>query len=355
MAGLARAEMGLLQRGCLHLVSVEYHDDLNIVQGDPALRALLCPDEAAAPFDRLAWWQALAEECGILPLIAVARDGDDRAVLALMRKGRRIEALANWYTFWVRPIVSPRANADHLLTAMARDLIGEAPRITLSPLPDEQQETSRLAAAFRKAGWLVFRAIIDTNHVLSVAGRNFAEYMEGRPGPLRTTLKRKGGKVTIRLETAFSQSAWQAYEQVYAQSWKPEEGSPAFLRRFAAEEGTAGRLRLGLAFAEGQPVAAQFWTVEGGTAFIHKLAHTEASKAISPGTTLSAALFEHVIDTDKVSLVDFGTGNDGYKRDWMEAQRPRYSLDMLRPGWPGNWPTIARHLLRRLAGRINHG
>ncbi len=347
--------MVLLQRGCLYLVSVEYHDDLNIVQGDPVLCALLCPNEAAAPFDRLAWWQAMAEECDIKPLIAVARDCNACAALPLMRKGRGIEALANWYTFRVRAIVSPGANADQLLTAMACGLIGESPRITLAPLPDEQQETTQLADAFRRAGWLVFREVCDTNHILPVAGRTFAEYMEARPGPLRTTLKRKGGKVSVRVETEFSDSSWRAYEQVYAHSWKPEEGSPALLRRLAAEEGTAGRLRVGLAFSEGEPVAAQFWTVEGGTAFIHKLAHTELSKSLSPGTTLSAALFEHVIDRDKVSMVDFGTGNDGYKRDWMEAQRPRYRLDMVRAGWPGNWPTIARHLLRRLAGKANHG
>jgi hypothetical protein len=57
---------------------------------------------------------------------------------------------------------------------------------------------------------------------------------------------------------------------------------------------------MAIARAEGEPVAAQFWTVEGGTAFIHKLAHTEASKPLSPGTTLSAALFEQVIDRDGV-------------------------------------------------------
>ena len=28
-----------------------------------------------------------------------------------------------------------------------------------------------------------------------------------------------------------------------------------------------------------------------------------------------------VIDVDHVDLIDFGTGNDGYKRDWMEEVR----------------------------------
>ena len=70
---------------------------------------------------------------------------------------------------------------------------------------------------------------------------------------------------------------------------------------------------------------------------------------------LSAALFRHVIENDNVDLIDFGTGDDAYKRDWMEQVRPRYRLDMYRPGNPQNWPKIARQALSRLAGRGKHG
>lgn len=336
------------------MVKVAYHDDLKIVQGDPALCSLLAAP-AAAPFDRLEWWQGLEAHCGLTPLIAVASAGKAHAVLPLTRKGRRIEALANWYSFRVRPVVSPGVDPDPLLEALARDLAGQAPHIVLSPLPDEDDTATRLARAFRKAGWLVFLEECDTNHVLPVRWRHYADYLASRPGPLRTTLKRKVGKVAVELHHTFLPEAWAAYEAVYAQSWKPEEGSPAFLRAFAEQEGAAGRLRLAIARLDGQPVAAQFWTVEGGTAFIHKLAHIESAKPLSPGTTLSAALFEYVIDHDGVDLVDFGTGDDPYKRDWMEAQRPRYRLTAFRPAWPGNWPGIARKLLSRLAPKAPHG
>ena len=330
------------------LIVVTYHDDLNEVQGDARLAALLDAPLAQAPFDRLAWWRGLVKHCDMFPLIAVARDGQHRAVLPLLRQGRSIVALANWYSFRIAPLVTEGADKAALFAALAADLAAEAPRITLTPLPNENGETDLLEQAFRNAGWTVFRRQCDVNHVLEPGGRSFAEYMAARPGPLRTTLKRKGGKVEVRLETTFNPASWAAYEAVYAHSWKPSEGNPAFLRAFAEAEGQAGRLRMGLAFAGGEPVAAQFWTTEHGTAFIHKLAHTEASKLLSPGTTLSAALFEQVIDRDRVSLVDFGTGNDGYKADWMEAVRPRYSLEMYRPAWPGNWPRMARAALRSL-------
>lgn len=284
----------------------------------------------------------------MFPLIAVARDGDNRVVLPLLRQRRSIVALANWYSFRVAPLTTGGGDKVALFAALAADLAAEGPRIALAPLPNENGETDLLEQAFKSAGWAVFRRQCGVNHVLPVSGRSFAEVMAARPGQLRTTLKRKGGKVEVRLETTFNSASWAAFEAVYAQSWKPAEGNPAFLRAFAEAEGHAGRLRMGLALAGGEPVAAQFWTVEHGTAFIHKLAHIEASKPLSPGTTLSAALFEQVIDRDRVSLVDFGTGDDGYKRDWMEAVRPRYALEMYRPAWPGNWPRMARTALRSL-------
>ncbi len=333
------------------MIEVEYHDDLKEVQGDAALAALLASPCAAAPFDRLEWWRLIAEECGLAPLIAIARAGDCRAVLPLTRNGRRVEGLANWYSFRLKPLCNQPDRAPELLAALASDLAGEAPRISLRGVPDEQGEASMFEAAFPGAGWVVMRESCDTNHYLETGGRSFAEYLATRPGQLRTTLKRRRGRVETVVETNFSAESWALYEGVYARSWKPAEGSPAFLRRFAEAEGAAGRLRLGIARLGGEAIAAQFWTVENNTAFIHKLAHTDDSRPLSPGTVLSAALLEHVIDRDRVTLVDFGTGDDGYKRDWMEQQRPRYQLDLLRPCWPGNWPAIGKGMGRRLLAR----
>jgi CelD/BcsL family acetyltransferase involved in cellulose biosynthesis len=334
-------------------MTVEYHDDLNEVQGDPVLARLLNAPAAAAPFDRLAWWRALAEECGVRPLLVVARQGDDRVILPLRQEHGDLQELGNWYSFRAKPIVSPGADALALLSTIAREIDHRTGRLVLAKVPED--DAALLAEAFRAAGWFATMTPCDVNHILRVGGRSYADYLAGRPGQVRTTLKRKAAKVEVRLFDRFDEDAWDAYEAIYAQSWKPSEGSPAFLRRFALEEGAAGRMRFALALAGGKPVAAQFWTVEACTAFIHKLAHTEEAKPLSPGTTLSAALFERVIDGDKVAMVDFGTGNDGYKRDWMEEVRTRYRIELLRPLRPENWPRIAKAGLRRLAQGAGHG
>ena len=336
------------------MVTVDYHDDLKNVQGDPVLAALLSAPAALAPFDRLEWWQGLADHCDLAPLLAVAREGEEAAVLPLRKSTAGLEALANWYTFRFRPILTAGASAA-LLDGLSRDLARRTSRLVLSGLPDEDPATQRLAAALRRTGWTVWLEPCDTNHVLALEGRSFADYLAARPGPLRTTLKRKRGKVQAMVIDSFDAEAWAAFEAIYAASWKPAEGSPAFLRALAEAEGAAGRLRFGMAFVDGQPVAAQFWTVEGGTAFIHKLAHRPDAASLSPGTVLSAALFEHVIDRDGVDMVDFGTGDDGYKRDWMEQVRTRHRLTALRPGAPTNWPSLAQRAIARLAGKGAHG
>ena len=301
-----------------------------------------------APFDRLEWWSALAELClpGEQPLLALASKGEARCALALMHRSgsSQLRSLTNWYSFWARPVFANGGEA--LLPALARDLVRKTWQISLAPL--DVAAATAVAEAFAAAGWNVRAEQADVNHRIDLAAPSFAEYWAARPGRLRETVRRKGGKgvVTLRIAERFDPADWAGYEAVYAQSWKPEEGSPAFLRRFAESEGAAGTLRLGVAHIDGRPVAAQLWTVEHGTAYIHKLAHVEDAKAHSPGTLLSHALFAHAIDRDRVTAIDFGTGDDAYKRDWMEEVRPMLRLDMHRPLDPRSWPHLLRNRLR---------
>lgn len=331
------------------VVVTVYQADLAEAQADPALVALLGRSPASTPFDRLDWLALLAATCleSAQCVIAVARKGNAIAALPLCRTPDGFAPLGNWYSFFVRPVCNDPASAPVLFAALARSL-ASAGAVCLAPMP--KLEAEALAAAFRMSGWIGSIEPCDTNHILELNGRTFAEYWAARPGSLRETVRRKGarGVVSLRIETVFSHADWDAYEAIYARSWKPGEGSPAFLRRFAMAESEAGALRLGMAEIEGKPVAAQFWTVEGGTAWIHKLAHDEAARAHSPGTSLSAALFRHVIDEDRVHTVDFGTGDDPYKRDWMEAARPRYALAFYRPAAIGHWPDLARMAARRV-------
>jgi hypothetical protein len=324
------------------VTAISYHDTVKELQG------LRLAD--AGPFARLEWF-ALLEQAGPPPLFACIRDGDQAITLPLTRTAQGLAPLTNWYAFTWGPLTTPNADL-RLLEALARALTPHG-RVDLAKLT--AADADALETAFTAAGWQVRRAVCDSNHYLPVGARSYADYLAARPGPLRTTLKRKAKKVAVRLSRQFDAADWAAYEAIYAASWKPAEGDPALLRKFAEAESAAGHYLFGMATADGEPAAAQFWTVEAGTAYIHKLAQRTSADPLSPGTTLTAALIAEVIERGGVAEVDFGTGNDGYKADWMEAVRPRYALTCLRAENPRNWLPMARAALRSLVSPRNAG
>lgn len=331
----------------------EYHDNFATVQA--AAGGRLDRDIQNRLFDRLDWLESLHRlALRKMPLLIAhaSAHGHDMWLPLLSTGGGRYQALSNWYSFTWAPLFGgdyDEVTRLSLLSEIAKRMRQYGRCLSLAPMPDEDGSATLLATSFEQSGWYVVKTACDENHYLRLNGRNFDEYWQGRPGQLRNTVKRKGkkGVVSIRIEREFNPDSWKDYERIYARSWKPSEGNPNFLKALAQREGDAGCLRIGLAYIDGHPVAAQFWTVENGIALIHKLAHDERHLSASPGTLLSAALFQHVIDIDKVSEIDFGTGSDPYKAEWMEEMRPRYRLDIYWPNHMANWPQILRHKLRR--------
>lgn len=333
----------------------EYHDNFD----DASAAAAFARDAQPCLFDRADYLKPLGaaafSDKPLRPLRVV--DGRAELWLPMIEEAKGLfRALSNWYSFRWSPVfrhAESDAQKSALMRAAAQSLKSRAHAVTLSPLAED--DALPLRAAFAAEGWRVHVKQCDENHILRVQGRNFEDYWEGRPGRLRSTVKRKAksGAVDIRILTHFDEAAWADYQTVYARSWKPEEGSPDFLAGLARTEGLGGSLRLGLAYIDGVCVAAQFWTCEHGEALIHKLAYDERHAKASAGTLLTHALFRHDIDRDKVDLVDYGTGSDAYKRDWMEEVRPRFRLIAIRPRHPANWPGMVRAALARLVRRGN--
>jgi hypothetical protein len=319
-------------------------------------------DRASQPslFDRRDWFRRVWRQGGGIPLIARVSSEGALAWLFLRRESEDdVTSLSNWYSFAFRPVFSGNpdpARKRAMLTAVAKRLKMARPRIasiTMSPVPTADGSAELVEMAFAKAGWSVVSEPSSTSWTANVEGLTFQEYWAARPGQLRSTFKRKSGKANfdVQILTHFDAGAWEEYESVYAESWKPEEGAPEMLREFAEAEADAGCLRLGICRIEGQAVAAQLWTVENGVALIHKLAHRVSAGELSPGTMLSAALFRHVIDVDHVQTIDFGTGDDAYKADWMDASTPLYRIRAYNTGTLRGLAAAGKAALSRLVGR----
>lgn len=326
--------------------SVTEYASLNDLPPDCA--ELFKAEERLSIFFSQAWLRNLAQhglDEGELSRIYVVSDGERVQGILPMRYAvhqhtdhslRRIEALANYYTSLFRPVLR-KGNEQAVLLTLSKVLAKDRQRfdvVDFHPLPQDDPLFAWMKIALQRAGMLVQTYFCFGNWYLKVDGRSYQEYYETFPSQLKNTLKRKtkqfeaNGSTRIEIFTRIEEVdiAIAAYEKVYHSSWKVPEPHPQFmpgLIRFCAE---LGWLRLGVAFVEAEPVAAQVWIVHEGIAAIYKLAYDEKYAKLSAGSILTSKLMEYVIEVDKVHEVDYLTGDDAYKKDWMSHRRERWGV-----------------------------
>jgi hypothetical protein len=253
--------------------------------------------------------------------------GDQSGVMLLYQKGGELKALTNYYASLYTPLVSSGADRSGAARELVRQLRTLRPSVVdLAPLASEDMEV--MAGAF--GGWYAKRYFCFGNYHMQCEGLKFADYMAARPSQLHNTWTRKSKKFPGRIEIITGadglERGIQAYQTIYGKSWKVPEPYPAFVPGWLRICGERGLLRLGLAWLEDVPIAAQFWFVWRRRAFIFKLAYDEAHSKYSAGTILSARLFQLVLEEDRVIEIDYLTGDDDYKRSWMSERRERTGL-----------------------------
>jgi hypothetical protein len=186
-----------------------------------------------------------------------------------------------------------------------------------------------------------------------------ADYWQKRSSLLKNTIQRRQKKLLAAGAT------WQIYHQidaglrddywrVYQHSWKSAEGCPQFINWLLDYASTEGSLRLGVLRMGNQAIACQLWLVQEQHAAIYKLAQDVRYDAWSPGTVLTAAMIDAVLQHDQVVHIDFLTGNDRYKAQWMDAVQPQHGLMLYhhrqlqsRLGWYWQWTKNQLKRLRR--------
>lgn len=292
------------------------------------------------------WYRNLVQQAlppEIRVRVYVAYEGADvRGILPMTfipgrwswRKGRQLDALANYYSSLFMPVIAADDRGVSLL-ALVEAIAGERwDSVDLHPMAVNSSVFSDLAAILTRSGMLAQPYFCFGNWYLEVGGRSYQEYFNTLPSKLKNTLNRKGrqlacmgqSRIEIFTGTDTVDRAITAYEKVYSLSWKIQEPHPGFmpgLIRLCAENGW---LRLGVIYIENAPVAVQLWIVKDGIAAIYKLAYDERISKLSAGSILTARLMEYVMDVDRVREVDYLTGDDEYKKDWMSHRRERWGM-----------------------------
>jgi len=297
-----------------------------------------------------------------MPLFAVCGPGD-AVLVPLMRTGAgRLRSLVAPYSLDWRPLPAPGA-ADADLHAAGRDLgrlafRGRAPA-RMDTLDPDAPGLRPFLAGLADAGLVLLRYDHFGNwHETLPAAMTWAEYLSARPPQMRTTIRRKMARCQREMDLeiidapgAGLEAGIAAYEEVRARSWKPDEPFPDFDAALLRAAAAAGVLRFGIlrSRADGRPAAAQYWVLDrgGSRASLLKLAHAEDQRASSPGTALTAILMRRLLDQDGVRELDFGCGDDDYKRLWVGQRRQRIGVAIADPRHPLGLLELARHAAGR--------
>lgn len=281
----------------------------------------------------------------------------DSYLLPLLRCEHQLTALSTFYTSLYRPLVGKSCPPTQLSKGFRRALTGvNVAEFRLRPLDPAHPTFSLILHALRLSGCWPFTFRAFGNWYLPSMGMNFDQYQSRLATQTRNTLRRKTRKFLAdqrgRLELITGgdelESAIANWVHIYNSSWKKPEPYSEFIPELIRLCARRGWLRMGIAYYDGQLVAAQIWIVNGGRASIYKLAYDEAGARFSAGTILTGFLMRQVLDVDRVSEVDYLIGDDPYKKEWMTHRRERwgivaYNLRSL-AGWAG--------LVREVAGRV---
>lgn len=306
------------------------------------------------------------------PRIFVLWRADEALAVLPMVQGHsgadQIDTLGNYYTALSCPVIQPGTAVEDLavLAGSIRKFVPQIMRLTFGPMNPEGVEFGLWGRALERAGLSPFEYFRFGRWTLRPESMNFSDYLATRDGKIRSTLSRmqrrldaRQGHVEIVTGGESLELAIEAYERVYAKSWKRAEPFPGFIRDLIRLCAQRGWLRLGLAWVGDIPIAAQFWIVAHGRASIFKLAYDAGYRRHSPGTLLTARLMEHVLDVDRVREIDYLIGDDEYKRDWMNCRDERWGIVAYSPRSPSGLLGILRQLCgppyrrlkRRLLGR----
>jgi ribosomal protein S18 acetylase RimI-like enzyme len=275
-------------------------------------------------------------------------------LMQLARSGT-LQSLSNYYSGLYGPVWATGMGAQDVdwdrLAADIRGLDGSA-IVELQPLDAAAAFLEPLEAGLQRAGYWSDRFFCFGNWYCPVPQGGFAAYWEGRPSRLRNTVQRARKRLDKERDASIElhvrpgpelEAAILSYQGVYGRSWKSAEPRADFIPALCRMATARGWLRLGLLRVDGEVLAAQLWLVQGGKAYIFKLAYVSGHERLSPGSILTAHLMAHVMESDGVAEVDFLSGDDAYKADWMTHRRERIGLVAFDSRRPRAWMAAARH------------
>ena len=294
-----------------------------------------------------------SEEGRVLALLPARFAGGGSRILPT----RRLRSLTGIYACLFRPILASDADASETARSLGRHLgasLASSDIIQLDALDAAWPELEAFEAGLKEAGFASARYDHFGNWSEAIGGRSFEQYLAAREGYIREIVRRRrralekqGARYEVLSAIEGIDQGIAAYEAVYARSWKQPEPHPMFHEHLIRSASREGVLRLGFCHVGDRPIAVQLWIVWQGRATVLKLAHDQELDRLSPGSVLLAHMIRHVIEKDAAREIDFGRGDDPYKRHWAVQRHQRIGLIAANPRSLVGLGVLARQLAGR--------
>ena len=316
----------------------------------PAGLATVFENQSKRSFFDLPLWYDLMARFGVpsgteICVFTDERPGSRVAVpLRLVANNRRLglKSLANFYSVEHDLIAAPDADLKIGFGAVLSEIKRSIPRcdcLSFSELDPASPSYGILYQALRDSGFLVECVFASGTWYEDTTGMSFGDFIAARPSELRNTWRRKQRSLerSGRLRVAFFpgdieiEEAITDYQTTYGASWKEAEPFPQFMPALIKLAAELGALRLGIYYVDGLPAAAQFWILWKDRAVIYKLAHDKQLDELSLGTLLTMEMVERVLAGDCPREINFGRGDDPYKKLWLPKRRERWHLNAYNP------------------------
>ena len=285
---------------------------------------------------------------------------------------RTLASFENFFTIQSGPIVSsdcrdPASAFRTLVKSIMSDAEGWD-SLSFKAIDISDPYFELMKDGLRRSGLWIQPYFQFANWYDRVEGLTFAKYLSARGKSVRQRLMSKSRRLERTGQSRYElvtggpglEQAIIDYQKVYEGSWKDPEQFPEFIPRLIRECAKNNTLRMGMIYFDEKPVATQLTFIANGTAFQYKLAYDEnildskLTKNLSIGAILLLRTMEHLIDVDKVKVVDFGIGEERYKADWLTCRREKWGIVAFNPrrlkgilhGMRHLAPVIARNLVK---------
>ena len=187
----------------------------------------------------------------------------------------------------------------------------------------------------RRHGFLTQSYFVCANWYEEVGGATADQYLAARPKTLHDIVKRRAKRLQnqaagqIQILHGGEQLAMGIadYARITAASWQGRDITARdYLPSLMKLAASLGVLRLGLIYVDGRPAGAQICFVSNGKASFYRTAFDPSFRRFSVGTLIIHDMVRHVIDVDKVELIDFGIGDQAYKQGWAGTRRELWGI-----------------------------